>query len=138
MRDARRTTPSEPTHVIAAGAGTLRVRRSERLKSAAVALVFIAGIAAALWWAAVPEVLKHMEQTREVQATPKRPDARSGRIVVELPAERCRELAFDNVTGAMQDTNKPCSTSAAATPTSPPAPQGTMRRMEAISKAFTR
>jgi len=47
-------------------------------------------------------------------------------------------LAFDNDTGQIQQTDKRCNTSSPSAGTAVPQPQGTVRRMEAISKAFAR
>ena len=118
------------------GAAARRARRVERWKSAVVALVFICAIGGALWYAAVPEVLKHMQGPRPAETAAAGTDNRSGRIVLELSSERCRELSFNNDTGAIQDVNKGCPTATGGAPAAPG--QGTSRRLEAISKAFSR
>lgn len=60
-------------------------------------------------------------------------ERRTGNIVFELAANRCRQIVFDNDTGHSIETNGPC---AEMVGNDKGTPMGTVRRLDAISKSF--
>jgi hypothetical protein len=63
-------------------------------------------------------------------------EARTASIVLEPQGGRCRDLIFNNDTGEIAETAKPCVVSVAADDKGVPLPVGTVRRLDAISKSF--
>jgi hypothetical protein len=64
-------------------------------------------------------------------------DARTGNIVVTTDGA-CRESYFDNDTGRLSRTGKPCENGEFRNDKGTPNPSGMERRLDAISKAFSR
>ena len=63
-------------------------------------------------------------------------EARTASIVLEPQGGRCRDLIFNNDTGKMAETVKPCEASVVLDAKGIPVPVGTVRRLDAISKSF--
>ena len=62
--------------------------------------------------------------------------ARTASIVLVPQGGRCRDLIFNNDTGKMAETVKPCEASVVQDAKGIPVPVGTVRRLDAISKSF--
>ncbi len=74
------------------------------------------------------------------QKAPPEPAARSqiGTITLDPgSASNCRKMIFDNQTGRVTETNTPCE-QVVRDETGAPKPVGTLRRLDAISKSFSR
>jgi len=66
-------------------------------------------------------------------------EERSGGIV--LPAtnnSKCRQIAFNNDTGRMVESSKPCEKKPALDDKGVPVPEATMRRMDSIRQGFAK
>ena len=61
---------------------------------------------------------------------------RSGTIVLELAGDRCRQMTFDNDTGRTVEVG-PCKKGLSYDTHGEPAPPGTARRLDAISRSFS-
>jgi hypothetical protein len=64
--------------------------------------------------------------------------ARSGTIVPSSFSDQCKQLTFNNDTGGVSETNKPCKPEIVLDANGVQVPQGTLNRMDAISKAFSK
>jgi hypothetical protein len=75
-------------------------------------------------------------------------DARTAKVVYDL-GQKCQQILFDNDTGGLAGSGRPCATPDRSAPDRPapaaadskavvPEPLGTVRRLEAISKAFNK
>jgi hypothetical protein len=51
---------------------------------------------------------------------------------------KCRLIAFNNDTGKMVETSKPCETKPALDDKGVPVPEATMRRMDSIRQGFSK
>jgi hypothetical protein len=67
-----------------------------------------------------------------------RTETRAAKVVIELEANRCRQMAFDNDTGRMIEVNEPCEQKVILDDKGVPVPAGTARRLNEISKSFSR
>jgi len=63
---------------------------------------------------------------------------RSGTIIPPSVSDQCRRLNFNNDTGGVSETNKPCKPEIVLDANGVQLPQGTLNRMDAISKAFSK
>lgn len=62
----------------------------------------------------------------------------TGTIIVQEPRERCKQMKFDNDSGRPIGQFKPCDTADILDANGVPMPTGTIRRLDAISKSFSR
>jgi len=65
-------------------------------------------------------------------------EERSGAILLPPANNRCRQIAFNNDTGRMVETSKPCGKKPALDEKGIPVPEATMRRMDSIRQGFSK
>ena len=63
-------------------------------------------------------------------------EERNGSIVLKAENNRCRQIAFNNDTGQMKETSKPCYDKPVLDDKGVPAPAATIRRMDSIREGF--
>jgi hypothetical protein len=63
-------------------------------------------------------------------------EERNGSIVLKAENNRCRQIAFNNDTGAMKETIKPCYDKPAFVEKGVPVPDATLRRLDSIRQGF--
>jgi len=63
-------------------------------------------------------------------------EERNGSIVLKAENNRCRQIAFNNDTGQMKETSKPCYDKPVVDDKGVPAPAATIRRMDSIREGF--
>ena len=79
-----------------------------------------------------------------IQRTPLGPrdtfgiEERNGAIVLPATNNRCRQIAFNNDTGRMVETSRPCENKPALDDKGIPIPEATMRRMDSIRQGFSK
>jgi len=79
-----------------------------------------------------------------IQRTPLGPrdtfgiEERSGAILLPPANNRCRQIAFNNDTGRMVETSRPCEKKPALDEKGIPVPEATMRRMDSIRQGFSK
>jgi hypothetical protein len=65
-------------------------------------------------------------------------EERNGSIVLPAADNKCRQIAFNNDTGRMVESNRPCSTRRAVDEKGVPIPEATIRRLDTIRQGFAR
>jgi hypothetical protein len=65
-------------------------------------------------------------------------EERNGSIVLPAANNKCRQIAFNNDTGRMVETNRPCATKPAVDDKGVPIPEATIRRLDSIRQGFFR
>jgi hypothetical protein len=118
------------TSIPARGRGT-----SERYRATITAALLLTGLGAGLL-AATSDAPTLLFMRRPPPAAPQQ--SRIGKIVLESTPERCRQMIFDNDTGRITPDDSPCDDGVRRDVTGTPMPMGTVQRLEAISKAFSR
>jgi|SRR5690242_10325227 len=63
-------------------------------------------------------------------------EERNGSIVLKAENNRCRQIAFNNDTGAMKETVKPCYDKPVLDDKGFPVPEATIRRIDSIRQGF--
>jgi hypothetical protein len=64
-------------------------------------------------------------------------EERNGSIVLKAENNRCRQISFNNDTGAMKETSKPCyDNKPVLDDKGVPVPEATIRRMDSIRQGF--
>jgi|SRR3954453_12244120 len=63
-------------------------------------------------------------------------EERNGSIVLKAENNRCRQIAFNNDTGVMKETSKPCNEKPTLDDKGFPVPEATIRRMDSIREGF--
>jgi hypothetical protein len=63
-------------------------------------------------------------------------EERNGSIVLRAENNRCRQIAFNNDTGVMKETSKPCNDKPTLDDKGFPLPEATIRRMDSIREGF--
>ena len=63
-------------------------------------------------------------------------EERNGSIVLKVENNRCRQIAFNNDTGLMKETSKPCYDKPVLDDKGVPVPEATIRRMDSIRQGF--
>jgi hypothetical protein len=63
-------------------------------------------------------------------------EERNGSIVLKAENNRCRLIAFNNDTGVMKETSKPCNDRPILDDKGFPVPEATIRRMDSIRQGF--
>jgi hypothetical protein len=63
-------------------------------------------------------------------------EERNGSIVLKAENNRCRQIAFNNDTGQMKETSKPCYDKPVLDDKGVPVPSATIRRMDSIREGF--
>jgi len=63
-------------------------------------------------------------------------EERNGSIVLKAENNRCRQIAFNNDTGQMKETSKPCYDKPVLDEKGVPVPAATIRRMDTIREVF--
>jgi hypothetical protein len=63
-------------------------------------------------------------------------EERNGSIVLKAENNRCRQIAFNNDTGVMKETSKPCNDKPTLDDKGFPIPEATIRRMDSIRQGF--
>ena len=63
-------------------------------------------------------------------------EERNGSIVLKAENNRCRQIAFNNDTGQMKETSKPCYDKPVLDDKGMPVPSATIRRMDSIREGF--
>jgi hypothetical protein len=63
-------------------------------------------------------------------------EERNGSIVLKAENNRCRQIAFNNDTGAMKETSRPCYDKPAVVDKGVPVPDATIRRLDSIRQGF--
>ncbi|MCC6776827.1 MAG: hypothetical protein IT537_09365 [Hyphomicrobiales bacterium] len=127
-------------------ASKLRSQR-ERRHLAILAGIFVTIMCLGGWLAATWDVFNHIARRDSAWTwLGGETDARSAKIVYDVAGQKCRELLFDNDTGQISGSGRPC-VGAGSGPDKPsptasapmvPEPLGTIRRLEAISKSFNK
>ena len=132
-------TKSHPTSFSGGGAGdSVRKRRQDRRYALVVGIALILGLGASIWaWS--PSNPRSRQSASLPAEGAKRPDvdARTGSIVVTTDGG-CRQSYFDNDTGRVSRAGKPCDNSEFSNEKGDPKSRGLERRLDAISKAFSR
>jgi hypothetical protein len=77
----------------------------------------------------------HSSGSSQTATTPSN-EIRSATIIAESLDDNCRQRIFDNQTGAMADTRRPCKDPAVFDVNGLPVPAGTIHRLDGISKSF--
>jgi hypothetical protein len=62
---------------------------------------------------------------------------RTGKIVLQGGSGQCKQMKFDNQNGRISDGATPCDDQIALDARGVPIPQGTIHRLDAISKSFS-
>ena len=75
---------------------------------------------------------------QERQMAPSAATARTGKIIFDTQGRECRQVLFDNQTGKTVSTEVPCDNAIAQDNKRAPIAEGTMRRIESISRSFAR
>ena len=65
-------------------------------------------------------------------------EERNGSIVLKADNNKCRQIAFNNDTGRMVETNRPCETKPAVDDKGVAIPEATIRRLDSIRQGFAR
>jgi len=65
-------------------------------------------------------------------------EERNASIVLPAANNRCRQIAFNNDTGRMVETARPCETKPAFDDKGVPIPEATMRRLDSIRQGFNK
>src|SRR5262245_9745655 len=65
-------------------------------------------------------------------------EQRDGAIVLPSANNRCRQIAFNNDTGRMVETSRPCENKPVLDDKGIPVPEATMRRMDSIRQGFSK
>jgi hypothetical protein len=65
-------------------------------------------------------------------------EQRDGAIVLPAANNRCRQIAFNNDTGRMVETSRPCENKPALDDKGIPVPEATIRRMDSIRQGFSK
>ena len=63
-------------------------------------------------------------------------EERNGSIILKAENNRCRQIAFNNDTGVMKETSKPCYDKPLLDEKGVPVPSATIRRMDSIRESF--
>jgi hypothetical protein len=63
-------------------------------------------------------------------------EERNGSIVLKAENNRCRQISFNNDTGAMKETSRPCYDKPAFADKGVPVPDATLRRLDTIRQGF--
>jgi hypothetical protein len=63
------------------------------------------------------------------------PEGRTANIILEPAPNRCKQMIFDNDTGRIVESNRPCDKSVILNDKG--VPMGTVRRLDAIAKSFS-
>jgi hypothetical protein len=63
-------------------------------------------------------------------------EERNGSIVLKAENNRCRQISFNNDTGAMKETSRPCYDKPALVDKGVPVPDATLRRLDSIRQGF--
>jgi hypothetical protein len=63
-------------------------------------------------------------------------EERNGSIVLKAENNRCRQIAFNNDTGQMKETSKPCYDKPVLDEKGVPVPDATVRRLDSIRQGF--
>jgi hypothetical protein len=63
-------------------------------------------------------------------------EERNGSIVLKAENNRCRQIAFNNDTGVMKESSKPCNDKPTLDDKGFPVPEATIRRMDSIREGF--
>lgn len=63
-------------------------------------------------------------------------EERNGSIVLKAENNRCRQISFNNDTGAMKETSRPCYDKPAFADKGVPVPDATVRRLDSIRQGF--
>jgi len=63
-------------------------------------------------------------------------EERNGSIVLKAENNRCRQISFNNDTGAMKETSRPCYDKPAVADKGVPVPDATIRRLDSIRQGF--
>ena len=111
--------------------------RRERRRVLIVCLAMLAAISLGLSLAMTTKLstlLLSSVSEREIGASSA--EARRGTIVLESAGKRCRQMTFDNDTGRTVEIFRSCKKDAVFDSQSPP--QGTVRRLDAISKSLSK
>lgn len=137
--------------IAAATARTASRRRlqRERYRLAILAGIFVTIMCLGGWLAATWDVFNYIARRDSAWTwLGGETDARSAKIVYDVAGQKCRELLFDNDTGQISGSGRPCVSAGSgsgadkppATASAPivPEPLGTIRRLEAISKSFNK
>jgi len=89
------------------------------------------------WTMELPKFLLSRASSESANAT-FGTEGRTANIVLEGAANRCKQMIFDNDTGRIVESNKPCDKDVTLDEKGMPIPQGTVRRLGAISKSFSK
>ena len=63
-------------------------------------------------------------------------EERNGSIVLKAENNRCRQIAFNNDTGVMKESSKPCNDKPTLDDKGFPVPEATIRRIDSIREGF--
>jgi hypothetical protein len=136
---AETMTKSHSTSFKGRGAGdSARKRRGDRRYALIVGIVLILGLGASiLAWSSDVARSRHTARLPAAGAKQVDSETRTGNIVVTTDGG-CRQSSFDNDTGRVSRAGTPCENSEFSSEKGDPKPKGLERRLDAISKAFSR
>ena len=121
------------------GAGdAARKRRRDRRYALIIGIVLILGLGAGIWaWSSDVPRSRHSASLPTAGTKQVDSEARTGSIIVTTDGG-CRRSNFDNDTGRVSQAGKPCESSEFASDKGDSKSRGLERRLDAISKAFSR
>jgi hypothetical protein len=125
----------------AKNASTLRSQTRRELRNAALVTIFVlTAIGAGLVFAITPDIsiaFRSRAAPRE-QANASDATARFGNIIIQPTAGQCERMIFDNKSGRFVEVSRSCNKERQFDEHSVPTPEGTIHRLDAISKSFQR
>ena len=81
-------------------------------------------------------LLRSVQSSKEPMSTSELAETRTGKIVLNTDLNDCKEMKFDNSSGRVIEGFSPCENKDDVDSKGMPVPQGTIRRLDAISKSF--
>jgi hypothetical protein len=114
--------------------------RRELRRVVLISLFVLVASGAALVFAVTTDISKAFRSraASQEQATASDATARLGNIIIQHGAGRCGQMIFDNKSGRIVDASGPCKKETILDERGMPRPEGTIRRLDAISKSFQR
>jgi hypothetical protein len=115
-------------------------RRRGKLAYVLTAGVLLTALGGAIWLATGAKLptLSLSNGPGQTTTSPPVTEPRTANIVFEPTANRCRQIVFDNDTGRRFETVRPCEKNTILDSKGVPVPLGTVRRLDAISKSFSK
>jgi hypothetical protein len=128
---------------VPAAAGT-KASRAVQLVSERRRMMIVSGVLFLLLGAGIVLAMMTELPSALILRTPPGPrdtfgiEERNGSILLKADNNRCRQIAFNNDTGRMVETNRPCETKPAVDNKGVAIPEATIRRLDSIRQGFAR